>query len=287
MIFKGDRLNSIGACPDAFAAADAGDPADFHGDDSLVPAHAVEPYPPVFDAARSEFDQVARAGLHAGPATDAAAFIHNGQTGLRIDVNGVKSAGRNAVAKTQAAVRAFFFAAEQGMRDGAFLRTLILESFFRHFNGAAAVNDRHHRFRFGNFQAQKFADALHRPGAAHRTHQSGNASLVGRGNQGLGQAAAARKTAGAAIHAGKHFRQAVDAGIFFRFECFGGKQKQKRRHGSRATQKKNGEQDDIIHKNSPWKSKLSTLGGIGVSGSFPAEFGTGKHSEVPIYLPLT
>ena len=117
VVGDGDGLEGAGF--GALAAADTGGFAVFAGHGALLLVIAGHEHAAVVLALVADFEHAARACSGASLAAHAEVFVHLGQMGFRVDVDGIELAGIHAVAAAQACERAGALARIQRVGEGA------------------------------------------------------------------------------------------------------------------------------------------------------------------------
>lgn len=114
VVFQGDSLEWTFF--DAFSTTDASDCTSLAGDIPLVLVHAAHENTAVFRTFVPQFDDVSRAGFHAGTAGNTFLVGNDGQT-VGIHVYGIECANVDAIAATKTSVGTIRFTPVEGMLD--------------------------------------------------------------------------------------------------------------------------------------------------------------------------
>ena len=202
------------------AATYAGSLAGLAGNGSLVPVDAGHINPEAADSLAPELDNALRTSLCTGPAGNAPALVHNRKSGLLIHRDGTELAGLHAVSAAETAECASGVAGIKRSLDLAGLVSVVVIGLRPVGAASVATDDSHHRSLLRHFITENGGYLLHDVVSAYRAEIGAEVrSLDG----GLGESAAARESATAAIGARHHLLHLVNPWIFFYLEPFGNK----------------------------------------------------------------
>ena len=227
-----------GAFLQALLASNAAGGAVFDDQGTLVGVGAANVDATVILATGTDFDDATGAGLGANAATDAFVGIHDGKTGLWVDVQSAEVTLLDAVAKSHAAFGAAALASIKSACESADVSAFVMHLGRRVL--ATAVAAYHSDFGFeGTGGETEYGGHLVHVGT--RAGQAVDvAFLGGLFHTSLSQGATSGKTTTAAVGTWQAGFSLVDERVFLDFELLGHDVKDDRQHGTQNTENHEG-----------------------------------------------
>ena len=204
------------------ATADTTDGTSLHRHRALVLVDARDEHSPTLRPLLTQFDDVARTSLHTGTTGHALLFIDLGNTGLRIDVDGVKLTSRHTIATAEASEAAGRFSGTTGMHGRTRTKTCIFSNLRTMLTCAVTSYYCDLRLAIGYCHTEQVGHLAHHAGTAHRTVQAFDGTGVSTLDECIRHTSATCKSAAATVGTWQHFIHLRNAGVFINSKFLGG-----------------------------------------------------------------